>query len=332
MTAETGSIKVLIADDDSISRKLLEKLLNDQSEGMEVFVARDGQEAWEIAQRERTPLVIADWMMPRMDGLQLCRKLRNADFDRYVYVILLTARDDQNDVLEGLDAGADDYVRKPFNQHELRLRVKAGKRIVRLEEELASKNDQLQVLNAKLEEMARVDTLMQIGNRNSFYERIGQVHDQAMRYGKRYGLLVCDVDHFKQVNDMLGHQAGDKVLRDMARAIKSGIRVADDAFRYGGEEIVVLLPEQDVHDAARCGERICQAVRDMGIAHPKDGNSIVTISVGAAAYDPGCGSAGWEDVLEKADMALYQAKADGRNRVCVHGLADRQYRSKAVSR
>ena len=312
MKMQSG-IKILIADDEPISRKVLAKLLA-ESVDAEVLLARDGDEAWRIAQNEFAHLVIADWEMPGMDGVQLCRKLRGAAFSRYVYIILLTARDDQKSVVEGLDAGADDYIRKPFDPHELKLRVNAGLRIIRLEEELARKNDQLKLLNQKLEELARIDVLMRIGNRNSFYESIGRLHDRAIRYGAQYGLLICDVDHFKLYNDTRGHQAGDRALVQVAWAIKSNLRPSDEVFRYGGEEIVVLLPEQNLEGALATAKRICGAVRDLRIFHPKGIDHTVTISIGAASCGGDQARPDWKQTLEDADRALYRAKQEGRNR------------------
>jgi len=312
---DQNQIKILIADDDPISRKFLQKLLAEKVDA-DLLIACDGAEAWDMIQRQFAHIVIADWMMPGMDGIELCRKLREASFSRYVYIVLLTARDDQKDVLEGLNAGADDYVRKPFDPHELRLRINAGLRIVRLEEELARKNEQLQRLNLRLEEMARVDPLMQIGNRNSFYESIERHHNLALRYGQRYGLLMCDVDHFKLYNDTQGHQAGDKVLREVAKAIKLNIRPSDEVFRYGGEEIVVVLPEQGIEGAFSIAQRICQAVRALNILHPKGVDHMVTVSIGAATCEAGSRCRDWKDVLEDADRALYRAKGEGRDRVC----------------
>jgi len=308
--------RILIADDDRVSRRLLQKLLSDHELGAEILVAHDGEEAWKIINRRFAPIVITDWVMPKMDGLELCRKLRQANFDRYVYIILLTARDDQEGVLQGLHAGADDYVRKPFDQNELQLRVKAGLRVIQLEEELARKHEQLRSLNVKLKDLARIDPLMQVGNRISMYEAIERLHDQTMRYHKSYGLLICDIDHFKLVNDTLGHQAGDKTLFKVARVIKQNIRRADQVFRFGGEEIVVLLPEQDLEGAVHSGERIRQAVQALGIFHPTATDKTLTVSVGAAACEPGSTARDWKEVLEQADKALYQAKAQGRNRVC----------------
>jgi len=309
--------KVLIADDDPISLKLLQKLLQSFWKG-DLLIAHDGQEAWETLQESHASLVIVDWMMPRMDGTDLCRKIRESEFDRYVYCILLTARDDQKDVLEGLQAGADDYVRKPFNPQELQLRINAALRMIHLEEVLAEKNGELQKLNNRLEELARVDPLMKIANRHCFHEAVERIHYQFTRYGQSYGLLMCDVDFFKQYNDTLGHQAGDQILQSVAGAIKSTIRQSDEAFRYGGEEIVVLLPSIDIEGAVISAERLCQSIRKLDIPHPKGIDGKLSISIGVTACTDTNPSSTWKDVLEQADQALYQAKKTGRNRVIAY--------------
>ncbi|MFA5863295.1 MAG: diguanylate cyclase [Phycisphaerae bacterium] len=313
-------LKVLIADDDPISRKLLQKLLSSFWKG-KLLVASDGQEAWEILQKDFAPLVIVDWMMPRMDGTELCRKIRQTKFDRYIYSILLTARDDQKDVLEGLEAGADDYVRKPFNSQELQLRINAALRVIQLEGALAEKNGELLKLNVKLEELARIDPLMKIANRHSFHESIERIHDQFLRYGQTYGVVMCDVDYFKQYNDTLGHQAGDHILREVGGAIKATIRQSDEAFRYGGEEIVILLPLQNFEGTVISGERLCQVIRNLSLPHPKGIDGKLSISAGVTACSQSNRAENWRDILEQADQALYQAKKTGRNKVCAHQSA-----------
>jgi len=253
--------------------------------------------------------------MPRMNGIDLCRKIRETNFDRYVYTILLTARDDQKDVLEGLEAGADDYIRKPFNQQELRLRLKAALRVIQLEKQLAEKNSELLLLNNQLEELARIDPLMKIANRHSFHEAIDRIHTQFLRYGQNYGLLICDVDYFKQYNDTMGHQAGDDILQRVAESIKNNIRQADEAFRYGGEEIVVILPNQELEGAMSTGERLCQSLFDANIPHPRGINGRVSISVGATACTAKNSMTTWQEILAQADQALYLAKKSGRNQM-----------------
>jgi len=314
--SDESRIRMLIADDEPISRKLLEKLLAEKVDA-DLLVACDGQEAWEIVRERPVHMVIADWMMPRMDGLELCKKIRQANFPYYVYTILVTARDNQQDVVRGLHAGADDYIRKPFNPSELELRINTGLRLVRLEEQLSCKNDQLETLNKKLEKLARIDPLMKIGNRNSFYESIERIHSRAVRYDRCYGLLICDVDHFKLYNDTRGHQAGDQALSAVAKAIKTTIRTSDEVFRFGGEEIVILLPEQDLDGTFRSAQRVRQAVEDLGIVHPNGVGKVLSICVGAAIYGGSDQShCHWKQILERADHALYRAKDAGRNRVC----------------
>jgi two-component system chemotaxis response regulator CheY len=297
---------------------MLQKLLKNFWPG-QILLACDGQEGWEILQAENPSLVVIDWMMPRMNGIELCRKIRQTNFNRYVYTILLTARDDQKDVLEGLEAGADDYVRKPFNPQELRLRLKAALRVIELEKQLAKKNSELLTLNNQLEELARIDPLMKIANRHSFHEVIERVHTQFLRYKQNYGLLMCDVDYFKQYNDTMGHQAGDRILQVVASTIKNNIRQADEAFRYGGEEIVVILPSQELEGAMFTGQRLCQSIFNASIPHPRGVNGCVSISVGATACTADNSAADWKEILEQADKALYQAKKTGRNQMCSFG-------------
>lgn len=315
--SEPNETKVLIADDDPISRKLLQRLLQGFWKGP-MLIARDGQEAWEILQKDVAPLVIVDWMMPRMDGIELCRKIRETEFGRYVYSILLTARDDQKDVLQGLQAGADDYVRKPFNPQELQLRINAALRMIHLEEALAEKNQELLKLNVKLEEMARIDPLMKIANRHCFHEAIERTHDQFVRYGQSYGMLMCDVDFFKQYNDNMGHQAGDRALEAVAGTIKTSVRQSDEPFRYGGEEIVVILSAQDMEGSISTGQRVCQTIREIAIPHPKGIDGKVSISVGVTACSKTNFAETWREILEQADQALYQAKKTGRNKVVAY--------------
>ncbi len=313
----SDNIKLLIAEDDPISRKFLIRLLKDIWSG-KVLLAENGAEAWDIINREFASLLIIDWMMPHLTGIELCKRIRQANFDRYVYIILLTARDDQKDVLEGLEAGADDYIRKPFNPQELKLRIKCGLRIIYLENALAEKNEELITLNKKLEELARIDPLMKIGNRHSFHEAIEKLHNQFLRYGQGYGLILCDVDYFKKYNDTLGHQAGDHILTTVAQTIKHSIRESDSAFRYGGEEIVVLLPLQDLDGTITTAERLRSAVYNLNINHPHGIDNRVTISVGCTACGEGNLPQTWREAVEQADQALYQAKEQGRNNVCFY--------------
>lgn len=308
-------MKILIAEDDFISRRLLQKIL--LGWGHEVLTAENGQEAWDIFLKENPKFVIADWIMPAMDGVTLCNKIRSSEIQGYVYFILLTGKDKKEDLIEGLNSGADDYVIKPFDMEELQVRIRAGERILDLEKQLTEKNEKLVSLNQKLEELVRLDFLMNIGNRRSFYEAIQKVHDRAMRYAHSYGIIMCDVDNFKAYNDTYGHIAGDGLLQTVANTVKKTHRVSDDIFRYGGEEIVLVLPEQDLIKTLSVAERLRQNIEALAVEHQGSGKGILTISCGVAVFDKEGKNTSWETVLDRADKALYAAKSQGRNKVCV---------------
>lgn len=306
-------MRILVVEDDPVSRKLLQKTL--EGWGYEIITAENGQKALDIIMNENLKLVVADWMMPVMDGLTLCRMIRTSGHAGYIYFIMLTGKDKKEDIIDGLKAGVDDYVVKPFDRSELQVRVRAGERILTLEKELTEKNESLQRLNLKLEELVRMDTLMGIGNRLSFYESIEKIHHRGCRYAQGYGIIMCDIDHFKSYNDTYGHLAGDNVLRRVADSIKSSLRISDEVFRYGGEEIVVILPDQDVESTLKVAEKVRASIEALGIEN-KGVNGIVTISCGISAFDVDAPDNRWDDILDRADKALYRAKSAGRNRSC----------------
>ena len=196
------------------------------------------------------------------------------------------------------------------------MRVRAGERILTLEKELTEKNESLQKLNLKLEELVRLDTLTGAGNRLSFYETVEKTHHRACRYAQSYGIIMCDIDNFKLYNDTYGHLAGDNILRRVADAIKRSIRMSDDVFRYGGEEMVIIIPDQDINSTLTVAEKIREGIKSLGIEHKGTANGILTISCGVAAFDMEKLENRWEEILEDADKALYRAKSAGRNRSC----------------
>lgn len=300
-------MRILIAEDDKVSRRILEKAL--QGMGHEVLPTADGIEAWNTLSREDVRFVIADWEMPRMDGLELVRRIRHrpdTESVPYVYVILLTSRTQKSDIVLGIDSGADDYITKPFDREELMVRIRAGQRILQLEEKLAAQN-------RTLETMAMVDGLTNIPNRRAFDRAFRTLCGHSQRFHRPYSILMVDIDHFKNYNDVLGHKAGDCALQTVAQVLAENIRTSDTAYRYGGEEFVCLLPETRDEGARLVGDRLREMLVQAGLEHP--GNEpfgVVTISVGIATYEPSNPIPG-EEVLYLADQALYKAKQSGRN-------------------
>jgi len=307
-------MKVLIADDDPTARLLLERAV--QSFGHEASAAANGRLAWEQFQSGDFSFVLTDWMMPEWDGLELCRRIRECSRPDYIYIIIQTSRSGQEDLITAMDAGADDFIVKPVDRRELQVRMGAAERILRLQRELRDKNDELEIMNARLRRLSRLDALMQIGNRLAFEERITDFHHRALRYGNSYGLVLCDVDHFKAYNDTEGHLAGDEALRRVARAVTACLRSSDGVFRYGGEEIVALLPEQGLRESAVTAERLRSTVEALALPRRNGPWSYLTISCGVTACPlDGHVMEDWESVVECADQALYRAKSLGRNRV-----------------
>lgn len=307
-------MKILVAEDALVSRRLLQKVFEEW--GHEVFAVENGGEAWEILQKENIKFVIADWMMPEMDGITLCKKIRSTESLGYIYFILLTSKDRKEDLIEGLGAEIDDYVIKPFEREELRGRVRTGERILKLEKELIDKNEKLVNLNIKLEHLACIDPLMDIGNRRRFYEMMQKMHHRACRYDYIYSLIMCDIDNFKAYNDTYGHLEGDNVLKKVANTLKSSIRKSDELYRYGGEEIVIILPAQNLEATFIAAERCRKDIEALCIEHKSSDKGILTMSCGISAFDKECEDTKWESVLDRADKALYKAKAAGKNQTC----------------
>ncbi len=301
-------MRLLIAEDELISRRLLLSALTRM--GHDVLVAEDGQAAWDILQREDIRLVVADWEMPRMDGLELVRRIRSMDDRGYIYTILLTSRGEKQDVVHGMESGADDYVTKPWDDGELMVRLKAGARVLDLYAELDHRNRQLQ-------RMALVDGLTGIANRRAFDSEFQRLREQARRFWRSLSLIMVDIDRFKLYNDTLGHEAGDNALRAVAQLLQRDLRQVDTAYRYGGEEFVCLLPETEATGAMIVAERLRDGIVSARIAHPANPPlGIVTVSLGVATFDMRDQG---EDLVRHADAALYAAKAAGRNCVVTYG-------------
>jgi two-component system cell cycle response regulator len=296
---------VLIADDETISRRMLAKMLTDC--GYQVVTASDGAEAWRMLERPDAPrLAILDWMMPGMTGPALCRELRTLKREPYTYVLLLTARADKQDVVVGIDSGADDYVTKPFDAQELQVRLRAGRRILDLQDELVAAREALR-------EQATHDPLTRVWNRYAILETLNRELTRARREGSSVAVIMTDVDHFKQVNDTYGHLAGDAVLRQVAGRMQAGLRAYDQVGRYGGEEFLIVLPGASGANAAHLAGRLrLEIAGEPAVAG--DVRIGVTASFGVAATSHG-GGCSPETLIRLADEALYRAKAAGRNRV-----------------
>lgn len=306
-------MRVLIAEDDPVSRMILKRSVEMLGHGC--LAVEDGQKAWELFQKTpEVDVIISDWMMPEVDGLELCARVRerehHGDVDGlYTFFVFLTALGDKEHLLEGMRAGADDYLSKPLDRDDLQVRLLAAERMNALHRRLHN-------LNAKLFASARRDPLTGVANRLQLREDLKALDDRAKRYGHGFCAVICDVDSFKAYNDAHGHQAGDKVLERVANVISERLRAGDTVYRYGGEEFLVILPEQDEESGRMVAERLRHSVEELAIAHESrtPPGAVVSVSVGLAALTPG-EKRTFEDLLKEADEALYRAKEGGKNRV-----------------
>ena len=297
-------MKVLVADDDAVTRHTLRSLV--EHLGHEAIEAEDGHAAWALIEQPDAPaLLLLDWMMPEPDGVEICRRLRAAGKRSHSHVLMISGRDTADDLVEGLDAGADGYIKKPFDLREVRAHVRAAERTLIAQDALRAR--------------AITDELTAALNRRGFVERLQHELALVARDGRELSVLMIDVDHFKAVNDSHGHSAGDEVLRELVGRIRTELRAYDDVGRLGGEEFAVLLPACLGADALRVAERLRARIASAAMSTQAAEVSI-TVSIGVisvdtlAEYTP-------EDVLAHADRALYAAKTGGRNRVEVGSIA-----------
>ena len=298
--------RVLVAEDDAMFRKILQSWLSNW--GYEVTMAEDGAKAWDILQKEVRPQVlIVDWMMPALNGLELCARVRERNQIPYQYILLATAKDAKQDLVRGLEAGADDYLTKPFERSELRARLRASNRILTLQDDQMRAHEQLRY-------QATHDALTGIFNRAEILEMLRRELERGARAMTTTGILMLDIDHFKAINDTFGHLTGDAVLREVADRISKAVRSYDSVGRYGGEEFVVVLPGCSREQVDHGAERVRSAV-DSGPIQINGEQVFVTVSIGAAVTTHGAISD--NEILAAADAALYRAKAIGRNRTVV---------------
>jgi diguanylate cyclase (GGDEF)-like protein len=308
---ESSSGRVLIADDDVLYRKILQNWL--EKWGYQVAVAENGARAWTILQQEHPPeLLILDWVMPEIDGTELCRRVRARQGTLYEYILLVTAKDERQDVIKGLEAGADDYLTKPFDKSELRARLRVGKRILTLQHDLIRARENMRF-------HATHDALTGIWNRGTVLESLHRELERAARFQSTTGILLLDLDHFKQVNDTYGHLTGDIVLKEVAQRISQAVRSYDLVARYGGEEFLIVLPGCDKDQIQESAERIRSAIASAPVI-VYSSEIPVTVSIGATVAIGGATTE--TDILTAADVALYQAKNSGRNRAVLQPVSD----------
>lgn len=302
------SYPVLLVEDDPISRKILETIL--QKEGFDVTSVENGRIAFELFRKRFFPIVLTDWLMPEMEGPDLCKSIRNEQPEGYVYIVLLTSKDSKADIISGLEAGADDYLTKPAHRDELIARIKNGLRILELEKSLKQANEEIRILSI-------TDPLTGTYNRGYLNERLPQEIRRSTRYRHPLSLILSDIDHFKKVNDRFGHLAGDHVLREFAQCISASIRNQIDwAARYGGEEFLVVLPETDFKGAMLLAERLRNACSKR-IITTREHQITLTASFGVTGFSAETtrSDLSAETLLQQSDTCLYQAKEQGRNRV-----------------
>lgn len=311
---EGRRMRILVADDDPLARMLLQSAV--ESLGHECIVAADGDQAWKLFLDLGPEVLITDRVMPGIDGLELCRRIRAQESTGYTYVILSTSLIERSDVLHGMEAGADDYLTKPLDHLALESRLVAARRVTSLHAELHR-------YRCELIDRASTDPLTELRNRRSLDVDLSALHATCIRHGRSYCLAMCDVDLFKAYNDAFGHPAGDEALRAVAATLSQQARKGDTVYRYGGEEFLLLLPEQDLTAGAAAAERFRRSVEELDMPDPAGTPARgVTLSIGMAVFIPTEGTT-TEALLAQADAALYKAKASGRNRVVVASSTDR---------
>ena len=311
-------ISVLVVDDDPMTLLSLKHLL--KKSGKTAYTAEDGGSALEIAIKNQPDMVITDWKMPEISGIELCRMLRNTSITKHIYIIMLTGRETDDEQVQALDAGADDFVIKPFVPRVLDAKISSGERIIRFQQMINRDREVIQKYaarlasaNKKLQTMAMTDVLTNLPNRRSAMKQLKQSVAEAQRHSEPLSCIMLDVDHFKSVNDRYGHDSGDHVLKELSAALKKTLRSYDVISRMGGEEFLIICDRSTLQDTKQLAERLRYAVENLEIVL-EDGQSVrITVSLGIAAWNEHMESG--EDMTRIADNALYRAKEAGRNKV-----------------
>lgn len=302
-----AAMKILLADDEPIARTMLGHWLGGW--GYSVTAVKDGQEALNALRADpEIRMAIVDWVMPNLDGLSVCRTIRSGPNEPYIYLVLLTARDNKADIVEGLDAGADDYIVKPCNPLDLKVRLRAGRRVVELQEQLLNARESLRF-------DAMHDALTGMLNRRAILEQLERELLRGERRNAPIALLMVDLDALKTVNNSFGHTAGDAVLQEAARRLKACVRIYDSVGRVGGEEVLCVLPECSAEIAFGVAERLGSALAQTPVDTPA-GPIAIAGSIGVASTDQLSGASA-EQLLRAADLALHRAKQLGQTGCCL---------------
>lgn len=302
--ATTNPNRILIADDDPVARSMLQSFLTKW--GYQVVPVGDGLEAARILESDGAPqLAVLDWMMPGLEGPEICHRVRALHDRPYVYILLVTSRAQRSDLFRGLESGADDYLTKPFDRDELRARLLVGRRILDLQHKLIAAREELRF-------KATHDALTGIANRATALEAVNRERSRQVREPSSFGVVLIDIDHFKHVNDSCGHLVGDLVLKTVAERIAASVRPYDTVGRYGGEEFLVVVPLSDSSGTMSLAERVRKRIESTPI-ETDAGPVHITISCGVAVCS-GDTPIEVQALLYLADEALYRAKAGGRNR------------------
>jgi two-component system chemotaxis response regulator CheY len=307
-------VRILIADDDGTSRLLLKAMATKL--GHECLVATDGTSAWDLLSAEGFDVLLTDWMMPGLEGPELCRRVRQEQNGRYVYIVMITGLGNPEQVLQGMSAGADDYLIKPVDPFAVQTRLVAAERVTGLHRQVESFRAQLEHANLELLGRSLTDALTGLGNRRRMDEDLTSAHARAGRDQHPYSIALFDIDHFKLYNDHYGHLAGDEALRQVARCLNHTVRSGERVYRYGGEEFLLLLPSCDMQDATATADRLRREIAGANVPHNARPTNppVVTLSGGVATWTPGS-SLSVTELLDQADHALFEAKSAGRNRI-----------------
>jgi diguanylate cyclase (GGDEF)-like protein len=308
----THAMKTLVADDDKVSRITAQAAL--ETLGHDCQAVDDGVQAWDVFQSWQPDVVLSDWTMPGLSGIQLCRNIRESASVGYTYFVMVSGHGGFDKILEGMGAGADDYLVKPLASYALKARLVAADRVTSLHRQLAHQQAELERLNEQLTQVARRDPLTGLVNRRALEEDLEQLEARVRRYGHRYCMALIDIDEFKAYNDTYGHQAGDRVLQQVADQLKAHTRGGDGVYRYGGEEFLCIFPEQSLATGKLAVQRMRIGLEQLAITHAGSPSGVLTFSAGLSMLHP-LHTKSTGDVLKEADQALYRAKGLGRNRV-----------------